>query len=459
MAARRVVLFPFPSATHTAAMLHLAALLRARGLAVTVFHADLNFPDPAARRHPELAFVSIHETPLPGGIAAVSPDSDDDPVRQAMALNDACEAPFQAALAAELARAGGEVACAVVDTHWHKMPGAAARAGVPAVAFCAAAGAGAFLAALAAPRLLAGGHLGRLDEAVPGLEPLRARDLIGGGGAGGEEEEVAALRFAAGAARANASAVVLDTFDAIEAAELAKIRRELSGRPAFAVGPLHLLAPPPPQQPAADGGGGCLAWLDARPPRSVLYVSLGRRRAAAVDRAAFVEMAWGLAGSGVPFLWVLPRGGAPPAFPEEIEETVRRRGKVVERAPQREVLAHPAVGGFWTSCGWSSTMEAVCAGVPMLVHPCSGGGGVGQAAAVAARYVTRRWGTGMEIAGRVVERTAVARTIRRLMATELGPHAPRERARFLEMLARQCVAEGGPASLAVDELVEYMLGL
>ncbi|CAL5066247.1 unnamed protein product [Urochloa decumbens] len=372
MAGRRVVLFPFPSATHAAAMLQLGALLHARGLAVTVLHADLNAPDPA-RRHPDLAFVSIHE-PLPVL---------DDPVAQAMALNDACEAPFQAALDAELARAvaaGGEVvACAVVDAHWHNMLGAAARAGVPALAFQAD-GAAAFL-----------------DDA------------------------------AAGAARAYASAVVLNTFDAIEAAELAMIRRDLSGRPAFAVGPLHLLAPPPPQ----PDGGGCLAWLDARPPRSVLYVSLGRR-AAAIDRAAFVEMAWGLAGSGVPFLWVLPRGSVLGGGCGDND-------------------------GFWTGCGWSSTMEAVCAGVPMLVHPCSAGGG-GQEA-VAARYVTRRWGTGLEIAGRVVERTAVARTVRRLMARDVGPHAPRERARFLKMQAWQCVAEGGQESLAIDELVEYMLGI
>ncbi|CAL5076250.1 unnamed protein product [Urochloa decumbens] len=401
MAGRRVVLFPFPSATHAAAMLQLGVLLHARGLVVTVLHADLNAPDPAFH-HPDLAFVSIHESlPFLDGVAAFP----DDPVAQAMALNDACEAPFQAALDAELARAvaaGGEVvACAVVDAHWHNMLGAAARAGVPALAFQAD-GAAAFL-----------------DDA-------------------------------AGAARAYASAVVLNTFDAIESPELAMIRRDLSGRSVFAVGPLHLLAPPPPQ----PDGGGCLAWLDARPPRSVLYVSLGRR-AAAIDRAAFVEMAWGLAGSGVPFLWVIPRGGgAPPAFPEELEETARRRGKVVAWSPQREVLAHPSVGGFWTGCGWSSTMEAVCAGVPMLVHPCSGG-----QEAAAARYVTRRWGTGLEIAGRVVERTAVARTIRRLMARDLSPHAPRERARFLKMQARQCVVEGGLASLAIDELVEYILGL
>jgi UDP:flavonoid glycosyltransferase YjiC (YdhE family) len=136
----------------------------------------------------------------------------------------------------------------------------------------------------------------------------------------------------------------------------------------------------------------------------------------------------------------------------ELHETVRRRGKVVAWSPQGAVLAHPAVGGFWTHCGWSSVVEAVCEGVPMLVHPCLAD------QTVSAMYVARRWGVGMEV-GRVVERTAMARAIRRLMAREHGPQAPRERARLLRTQARQCVAEGGPASLAIDDLVEYIMGL
>lgn len=128
----------------------------------------------------------------------------------------------------------------------------------------------------------------RLDEVVPGLEPLRVRDLIRVDGS--DDETV--LRFItrnAEAVRASSSGVVLNTFEAIEGRELAKIRRELSGRPAFAVGPLHLASSP--ATAVGDGRGqfkhapdrSCLAWLDARPPRSVLYVSMGS--VARVDRA------------------------------------------------------------------------------------------------------------------------------------------------------------------------------
>jgi hypothetical protein len=225
----------------------------------------------------------------------------------------------------------------------------------------------------------------RLDEVVPGLEPLRVRDLIRVDGS--DDETV--LRFItrnAEAVRASSSGVVLNTFEGIDGAALAKIRRELSGRPAFAVGPLHLV--PSPATAVGDGRGqfkhapdrSCLAWLDARPPRSVLYVSMGS--AARVDRAVFEETAWALAASGAPFLWVLRRGsivrggGAGvdtedeevPPVPEELHETVKRRGKIVAWAPQREVLAHPAVGGFWTHCGWNSMVEAISEGVPIYAR-------------------------------------------------------------------------------------------
>jgi UDP:flavonoid glycosyltransferase YjiC (YdhE family) len=102
----------------------------------------------------------------------------------------------------------------------------------------------------------------------------------------------------------------------------------------------------------------------------VLYVSLGS--VASIDPGVFEEMAWGLATSGSPFLWVVRPGSVhgtkatPPRMPEE----VRSRGKVVTWAPQREVLAHEAIGAFWTHCGWNSTLESICAGVLMLAQPC-----------------------------------------------------------------------------------------
>jgi hypothetical protein len=296
----------------------------------------------------------------------------------------------------------------------------------------------------------------QLDEPVPGLEPLRVRDLIRVDGCD-TDELCGFVTAVADAVRASVSGVVFNTFEAIEAPELAKIRRELS-LPAFAVGPLHLLIQTPPaaaEQSLHAPDRSCLAWLDAaRPPRSVLYVSLGSL--ACVDRGVFEEMAWGLAGSGVPFLWVVRPGmvtggsgsGGKEAslpLPDGFEEEVRGRGKIVTWAPQREVLAHQAIGAFWTHCGWNSILESVCEGVPMLVQPCFAD------QMVNARYVTHEWGVGMEV-GDVIGREKVAKAVRRVMVGEDGAQM-REMAHCLQVKASAATGS------AMDSIVQYIMSL
>ncbi|TVU39879.1 hypothetical protein EJB05_13323, partial [Eragrostis curvula] len=434
---RRVVMFPFPFPSHITPMLQLAGLLRARGLAVTLLHTDFNAPDSAL--HPEFTFVSIRES-LPRDVV-----DNADMVEQMMGLNAACEAPFQASLGELLLLHGQRAICAVVvDGQWYAMLGAAKRTGVPALAMRAD-GAATFLSMLATPRLRAAGYLpvkGKL--AVPGLEPLRVRDLIRV--AGSDEETV--LRFItliADAMRASSAGVVVNTFDGIEGPELVKIQGELS-RPAFAVGPLHLLSPAAVEHGLHAPDRGCLSWLDAHRPRSVLYVSLGS--VARIDRAVFQEMAAGLAASGVPFLWVLRPGflrdagdeqGAPPLLPEG------HKGKLVSWAPQREVLAHRSIGGFWTHCGWNSMMETICAGVPVLAQPCFAD------QTVSARYVTHRWGVGLAL-GEMMDRVNIANAIEGLMTREEGGEMRCQRASHLKTEVSLCVAKGGSAGLAVDNL-------
>ena len=100
----------------------------------------------------------------------------------------------------------------------------------------------------------------------------------------------------------------------------------------------------------------CITWLDEQATNSVIYVSLGS--VATMEERELVEMAWGLANSEQPFLWVvrpgLVRGSAEwiEHLPEGYQETIQGRGCIVKWAPQKEVLAHGAVGGFLSHCGW-----------------------------------------------------------------------------------------------------------
>jgi hypothetical protein len=172
------------------------------------------------------------------------------------------------------------------------------------------------------------------------------------------------------------------------------------------------------------------------------------------------ETAWGIAGSGVPFLWVvrpcLVRGAGGQSqhqqrLPEGFEAATRGRGMVVAWAPQEEVLRHRAVGGFWTHNGWNSTMESVCEGVPMLCRPYFGDQPGN------ARYVEHVWRVGFEVGGEL-ERGSVEAAIRRLMTGKDGAEM-RARAGELKKAAAECTGKGGSSCIAIDKLVTHVMSL
>jgi len=253
------------------------------------------------------------------------------------------------------------------------------------------------------------------------------------------------------------SGLILNTMDALESGELASLRRDL-GVPVFDIGPLHKLSPAASSSLLLQDRG-CLEWLDAQASASVLYVSFGSL--ASMSAAELVETAWGIANSGHPFLWMLRsglvRGTSPseaeaPPLPDGFDDATRGRGVVVSWAPQEEVLAQPAVGAFWTHCGWNSTLESVCAGVPIVARPCFGDQ-MGNA-----RYVEHVWRTGLTLDGELVRGKVEA-----AVAALMGPGEPgaglRRRARELRSSAAECMAKDGSSCTNVDKLVHHILTL
>ncbi|KAG8387288.1 hypothetical protein BUALT_Bualt02G0005800 [Buddleja alternifolia] len=104
-------------------------------------------------------------------------------------------------------------------------------------------------------------------------------------------------------------------------------------------------------------------WLNSQPPSSVLYIAFGSFLS--VSSAQMDEIAAGLHKSGVRFLWVA-RGEA-----ERLQEKCGNAGKVVPWCEQLKVLSHNSIGGFWTHCGWNSTIESIFSGVPLIAFPLS----------------------------------------------------------------------------------------
>ncbi|CAN6302954.1 unnamed protein product [Urochloa humidicola] len=445
---RHVLLFPIPYQGHINPMFRLAGILHARGFAIAVFHTHFNAPDPA--RHPHYRFV-----PVADGTSGPAPVAIEDVVAHIVALGGACEASFRDRLAAVLEEYTRDaVACLVADAHLLQVFQVAATFAVPT--FALRTGSAASFACFAAYLMLCDkGYLPvqgtdtQLESPVAELPPYRVRDLFHIGKNGHEvmsemmERAVAAVKASSG--------FILNTCDALERRELEVLRRDLAV-PVFDIGPLHKFSP------AGDSSllcqdRGCLDWLDRWPPASVLYVSFGSL--ACMSSQDLEETAWGIAGSGVPFLWVvrpgLVRGCAREAgqLPEGFEAATRGRGMVVAWAPQEEVLRHGAVGGFWTHNGWNSTAESICEGVPMLCRPYFGDQ-MGNA-----RYVEHVWQVGLELVGEL-ERGSVEAAIRRLMTDTEGAEM-RARAGDLKRAAAECTGKGGSSCVAIDKLVEHMM--
>uniref|UniRef100_A0A7N2RC44 Glycosyltransferase n=1 Tax=Quercus lobata TaxID=97700 RepID=A0A7N2RC44_QUELO len=119
-----------------------------------------------------------------------------------------------------------------------------------------------------------------------------------------------------------------------------------------------------------------LAWLDAQPSRSVVFLCFGSK--GTFSEAQHEKIAHGLERSNQRFLWVVksPKGSTSDQpqleilLPEGFLERTKGRGLVVKCwAPQNAILRHESVGGFVTHCGWNSLLEAVSYGVPIVAWP------------------------------------------------------------------------------------------
>ncbi|KAF8007485.1 hypothetical protein BT93_K1490 [Corymbia citriodora subsp. variegata] len=123
-----------------------------------------------------------------------------------------------------------------------------------------------------------------------------------------------------------------------------------------------------------------IIWLDDQPPASVVFLCFGSMGSFSEDQVR--EIACALEQCGYRFVWSLrcppPKGkmGYPSdyanpeaALPDGFLERTATVGRVIGWAPQVAVLAHPAVGGFVSHCGWNSVLESLWYGVPIATWP------------------------------------------------------------------------------------------
>ena len=192
-------------------------------------------------------------------------------------------------------------------------------------------------------------------------------------------------------------------------------------------------------------------WLDLQQKRSVVYVAFGTEAAPSHDE--LTEIAHGLELSGLPFFWVLrTQRDDSVELPTGFEERTRGRGIVCTSwAPQLKILAHDSVGLFLNHSGWSSVVEALQFGMPLVLLPFTNDQGLNAKLLqekMIGYYVPRDENDGS------FRRESVAESIKLVIEKEEGK-VYRDKAKEI----RPVFGDKGVQSKYVDEFLGYLKNL
>ncbi|XP_059298435.1 7-deoxyloganetic acid glucosyltransferase-like [Lycium ferocissimum] len=255
--------------------------------------------------------------------------------------------------------------------------------------------------------------------------------------------------------------LILNTFEDLDGPFLSCIRSHSAKT--YAIGPVHLhlktklAAKQTPSLLSSNSlweeDQSSIKWLDAQPVGSVIYVSFGSLIVASKEE--ILEFWHGLLNSKVRFLWVLRpnilKGGEMDyKFMKELAEGCQENGYIVSWAPQKRILAHPAIGGFLTHSGWNSTLESIVEGKPMICWPHN----VDQR--VNSRLVNKLWQIGLDMKD-CCDRFTIERMIKDLMCTKRDEF--KKSAENLSKLAKLSVGEVGSSTHNLESLVKDIKGL
>ncbi|KAF5200082.1 Udp-glycosyltransferase 87a2 [Thalictrum thalictroides] len=285
----------------------------------------------------------------------------------------------------------------------------------------------------------------RGDEVVdyiPGISPTRLADLptffsgVGKQTLGEVLEAFACIR--------KAQCVMFTSFYELERQVIDSLNTRFAF-PVYSVGPL---IPHNTLDSTPDANLDYFKWLNSQPAKSVLYISLGSFLS--VSREQMDEIVEGIRESGVRYLWVA-RGET-----ARIQEACGEMGLVVPWCDQLKVLCHSSVGGFWTHCGWNSTLEGVYAGVPMLTFP------IFWDQIPDSKLIVDDWKVGMKVRDvakeKLVGRKEISAIIQRFMSLDgYESKQMRRNASELQETCAQALSEGGSSEANLDAFISKFL--
>ncbi|KAB1221193.1 UDP-glycosyltransferase 73C3 [Morella rubra] len=265
--------------------------------------------------------------------------------------------------------------------------------------------------------------------------------------------------------------VIVNTFQELEPAYVKEFRKAREDK-VWCIGPVSLCNKDNLDRAVRGNKASMeeyqwLKWLDAQEPCSVVYACLGSL--CNLTPSQLIELGLGLEQSNKPFIWVIREAKNSEELEKWIlegrfEERIKGRGLLFRGwAPQLLILSHPSVGGFLTHCGWNSTIEAICVGVPMLTWPLFGDQFMNEKLVVQVLKIGVRVGVedpvrwGEEEKTVLVNKEDVKRAIDRLMDVGEEREERRKRARELGEMAQKAVEDGGSSYVDMTLLIEDIM--
>ncbi|XP_057792766.1 UDP-glycosyltransferase 82A1 [Salvia miltiorrhiza] len=386
---KKIILIPYPAQGHVTPMLKLAAVIAGLGR----FQPVVLTPEFIHRRiSPRIHGVLC--LPLPDGLDGGTPPPDFFAVERAM--EEAMPPALEELLLREMA---GGVACVVADLLASWAVEVARRCGVTVAGFWPAMHATYRLVA-AIPHLVRTGVISEngcprnpsdpisLSSQDPILTTNDLPWLIGSSKARVSRfkfwtrtiERSKTLQFLLVNTFSEGSESIMQQSNKFDSQDSPRI---------LEVGPLIMQAATTSGTTFWEEDTSCLDWLDNQNVGSVMYISFGSW-VSPIGEAKVRALASALEASRRPFIWVLG-----PAWhrglPDGYTTRVAAHGRIVQWAPQLEVLRHPAVRCYLTHCGWNSTMEAIQCKKPLLCYPIAGDQFLNCA------YIVNSWKIGVKI--------------------------------------------------------------
>ncbi|KAM5549332.1 UDP-glucose flavonoid 3-O-glucosyltransferase 7-like [Rosa sericea] len=262
--------------------------------------------------------------------------------------------------------------------------------------------------------------------------------------------------------------IIVNSFYELEP-DYADHYRKVFGRKAWHIGPASLCETEKDKvergrEGSVDEVHECLNWLNSKKPNSVVYICFGSLTN--FSDCQLLEIALALQASQQQFIWVVrkEKNDKEEWLPEGFEQRVAGKGLIIRGwAPQLLILQHEAVGAFLTHCGWNSTLEGVCAGVPMITWPVYADQFYNE------KLVTEILGIGVAVGVQKWEDISVKskasvkkETIEKAVTEFMVGHEKEEmRSKVLALreLARRAVEDGGSSFSDLTALIEELKSL